>query len=388
MNDSTQKSRENLPELDLGKIPREVTEWDERAFARITGVEISDTLHRSLIQPEFTDPKQREILAVHWHPEHVPVDIAIRRMRAMFPNALESLIIPTQHNHLLELGGFAGVEVDCYSNSFKRKVQLLVHFEESRVQGADTFLGMLDHTFKYRRTQLTEYLDTALNPDLEQRLQEAAEVTGVDDTVIEFVRIYMDKLKRMVEAHEQRVDPQMIRNKIVREYLFTLMDLYDSRFINRVQLFMKVVKGIVKRYFNFDYFYETREVLEEVRGLGGCVVVPHPEQFWPILLADYDVDGYEVWNPQSRQYTEFLVDVVIKQNKTRARSERPLMIFMGDDTHMGEKLKDPRFQDQSKSGREVGLQPPWDDLAIGKRLIAGGFARERVILDYRERLVG
>ncbi len=47
------------------------------------------------------------------------------------------------------------------------------------------------------------------------------------------------------------------------------------------------------------------------------MVIPHPEQFWPILLADYDVDGYEVWNPQSREYTDFLIRALDNQNKRR-----------------------------------------------------------------------
>ena len=115
-------------------------------------------------------------------------------------------------------------------------------------------------------------------------------------------------------------------------------------------------------------------------------MIPHPEQFWPILLENYDVDGIEVWNPQSYEYTRFLIDVVNRENRTFRRRQRPLLITMGDDCHLGEKIKDPRYQDAAKAGREIGWQPPWEDLAIAKRLIAANCCRERVIQDYRDRL--
>jgi hypothetical protein len=150
---------------------------------------------------------------------------------------------------------------------------------------------------------------------------------------------------------------------------------------------VKAVKKIVKARFSLEYFYETREVIEEARSLGGGVVIPHPEQFWPILLDDLDVDGIEVWNPQSFQYTNFLIDVVYRQNKSSDRRRR-LLVTMGDDCHLGEKVKDPRYQDPAKAGREVGLQPMWEDLRIRKRLIVADQSRRRVIEEYRGRLDG
>ena len=126
----------------------------------------------------------------------------------------------------------------------------------------------------------------------------------------------------------------------------------------------------------------------EVRALGGGVIIPHPEQFWPILLADYDVDGYEVWNPQSQRYTDFLIAAVGRANACAGLSARRKLVFMGDDTHMGEKVKDIAQQNPEKSGREIGCQPAWDDLEISKRLILSGMSREIVIREYRERLLG
>lgn len=127
-------------------------------------------------------------------------------------------------------------------------------------------------------------------------------------------------------------------------------------------------------------------MIEEARSLGAGVVIPHPEQFWPILLRNYDVDGIEVWNPQSQQYTEFLINVVLDQNRRGYHRDRPMLIFMGDDCHMSEKLKLPTEQDPEKAAREVGLQHAWDDLGIAKGLIMAGVSRKTVMDEYRARL--
>jgi hypothetical protein len=113
---------------------------------------------------------------------------------------------------------------------------------------------------------------------------------------------------------------------------------------------------------------------------------PHPEQFWPVLLADYDVDGYEVWNPQSREFTEFLINVVNKKNKSSEFKNRPLLITMGDDTHMGEKIKAKENQDPAKAAREIGYQPPWEDISIRKSLLMGNASRQHVIDELRNRI--
>ncbi len=153
-------------------------------------------------------------------------------------------------------------------------------------------------------------------------------------------------------------------------------------------MFLKAVKKIVKRQFSPSHFYDTQEIIEEVRGLGGGLVVPHPEQFWPILLADYDVDGYETWNPQSRQFTDFLITVIRRQNERRAHHGRSLLVFMGDDCHMGAKLRTPVGLNEEKVMREIGYQPAWDEPAIRKTLILSGINRRTVIEEYKARLSG
>jgi hypothetical protein len=105
-----------------------------------------------------------------------------------------------------------------------------------------------------------------------------------------------------------------------------------------------------------------------------------------VLLDELDIDGIEVWNPQSFEYTQFLIDVVTRKNRTRERSDCPILITMGDDCHMGEKVKEPRLQDPEKAGREIGVQPPWDDLEIRKALIVAAADRGNLIREYRARL--
>jgi hypothetical protein len=245
---------------------------------------------------------------------------------------------------------------------------------------------MLRHTFRYRSSQLFEYLDSVIEPAHEDRLALAASYTGANDNLVEFVRVNARKLRDLIQMHEALTPPEAVKNKLVQHYFDSLRDTYDETLVNHAQSFLKAVKEIVKSRFALEYFYETREFIEEVRGLGGAIVIPHPEQFWPVLLADYDVDGIEVWNPQSRDFTEFLIHAVHRQNRSRAKGKRPLLIFMGDDTHMGEKARDPRLQDPEKAGREIGVQPAWDDLKIKKSLIVANADRSSVIREYKNRL--
>lgn len=372
--------------LDLKAVPREITPWDREAFQRCTSVELTNAERERLATPERSFPQQEEILAVHWHPEHAPMDLIVRRVQKLYPNRGDQLIIPTQHNELVSLGGFAGVEVDCYSRGFNRKVQLLLHFEESKVRDAAMLRNMLAHTFRYRTSQLFEYMRTVVDPALDERAQRAAAKTNTDEDIVAFARIQVAKLQQLIEDHWAETPKESIKNKLVRNFVEELRALYDDRIINKVQVFLKAVKDVVKENFSLSYFYRASEIIEEARALGAGIVIPHPEQFWPILLADYDVDGIEVWNPQSREYTEFLISAVQRQNRLRARSDRPVLVFMGDDCHMSEKLKPIEARDPEKGAREIGLQPAWDDLAISKSLIVQGISRAGVIEEYRARL--
>jgi hypothetical protein len=369
-------------------FPPVLTEADEEVFQEITSQELTPEQVNRIVTPLQVLPKQEEVLAIHWHPEFIPMDLVRQRIDRMYPNKNHELIIPTQHNVLMSYGEYSGVEVDCYSHGFQRKVQLLVHFRGSNLQGsrADVFKAMLDHTFQYRSSQLFAFLDLLILPKFEDYLQLAAEETGVDENVVRFARIQAKKLQLLLDEHEREMPRDRIKNKLFREFIDAQRDIFPEALINRTQVFLKTVKRMAKENFSLAYFYRTSEFIEEVRGLGGGIVVPHPEQFWPILLADYDVDGYEVWNPQSQEYTEFLINVINRQNKSRGNDQRALLIFMGDDTHLSEKLKDPGQADAAKYYRDIGLQPAWDDLTIRKSLIVGRASRGRIMEEYIARL--
>lgn len=368
-------------------IPDEITETDLKFFFEVVSTDLDDVQRKRILTPEKTFPSQKSVLAVHWHPEHVPMSLIRQRIDKMFPGREQELIIPTQHNELMHYDDYAGVEVDCYSAGFNQKVQLLLHFENSRVAEAGVLNGMLDHTFKYRSSQLFDFIRTITTPD-EERLEAAARQTGANDQIICFVQAYVRKIETMLENNLSTISPLSVKNKLLRNFFDCLRPTCGDVLIDRCQTFLTAVKQIVKLHFPTHYFFRTSEIIEEARHLNAGIVIPHPEQFWPVLLAEYDVDGVEVWNPQSHRYTDFLISVLNEKNRLAGPSRRPLLIFMGDDTHMGEKTRNPEAQDPEKGAREIGFQPAWDDFNIGKTLIKFGWNREAVIAEYKARLDG
>lgn len=374
------------PDYDLKRAVEEIESWDQAQYESIASTELSAEQCRRVREPGASYPQQNEVLAIHWHPEWIPQELTAQRVSALYPNAGQRLIIPTQHNQIMNWNGYSGTEVDCYSSGFNRKVQLLLHFKTEALSEANVLFSMLEHTFKYRSSQLFEFMDTITKPELAARLEQAANDTGSNEEVVAFVRFYTTRLRRLVEMNLGDTPPAMIKNKLLSEYIDAQRGRHTDLMVNRALLLLNSVKAIVKQNFSLSYFFRASEVIEEVRSLGGGVVIPHPEQFWPILLADYDVDGVEVWNPQSREYTEFLIRALANQNKSRPAGRRPLLIFMGDDTHMSVKLKKPGQVEVSKYEREVGLQPAWDDVTVRKSLSLAGASRSQVIDEYQARL--
>ncbi len=425
-------------EARLQALPDDITEQEDALFRSLIVTDLAPWQAEQVTTPPSVHESQREVLATHWHPEFVPMGLIRQRIAAMFPRREAELIIPTQHNELTSWDGYTGVEVDCYSSGFNQKVQLLLHFESSRVAtakpgahaahigpapldatdvtrpdsppprstpgippqpessllsddrlhtGAHTLRSMLAHTRKYRASQLYDYVRAVVHP-ADDVAGPAVRETGADDDVLAFARLMTGKFARLLETHGAAMPEDMIKNKLLRNFIDGLRGDWEDTFIDRVQAYLKAVKEQVKRRFPLDYFYRATEFIEEAHGLGGCVVIPHPEQFWPILLAEYDVDGYEVWNPQSSRYTEFLISVVNRKNRGPGLSRREILVFMGDDCHLGEKTRPREQQDTEKAAREVGLQPAWDDPAVRKRLSLTGVSRASVIRDYRARLSG
>lgn len=369
-----------------GEASEEITEEDQQRFFQVVSTDLEPWQIEQVVTPSSIHVRQEAVLAAHWHPEFVPMEHIRKRVDAMFPNRKEELLIPTQHNVLMSWGDHSGVEVDCYSSGFNRKVQLLLHFTNDKVQEAGVLKSMLAHTFKYRSGQLFEFMHSITKPN-EERINLAAKETGADGTLIEFVRINVSKIERMLDDNWTDVPRLSVKNKLLRNWFDTMRPELGDNTIDRVQAYLKAVKKLVKKDFNLSFFYRASEVIEEVRGLGGGIVIPHPEEFWPILLRNYDVDGIEVWNPQSQEYTEFLISVVNEQNQRR-RSSRETLIFMGDDCHMGEKTKPVEQQDAAKAAREIGYQPAWDDLSIRKKLIVNTMSRRTIIKEYKARLAG
>lgn len=379
------KSKTECIPLYPQKFSEIITENDEKNFAKITSTTLSPEQIEQILTPAVIYPRQKTVLAVHWHPEFIPLDLIETRIHNMFPNLTTQLIIPTQHNVMMTFHEYAGVEVDAYSRGFNQKVQLLLHFNAKKVETAHVLKSMLAYTLKYRQNQLNEFIHTLIKPN-EERIGLAAEETGATEDCIRFVRIQIRKLHELIERHFDRLPTEMFKNKLVRDFLDEYRPEYGDAWINRAQTFLHAVKQIVKSNFSMRYFYRTSEIIEEARSLGGRIVIPHPEQFWPILLADYDVDGYEVWNPQSQRYTEFLISVVNRKNAQVTENREKLLLFMGDDTHMSEKVRDPNKQDREKVSREIGIQPAWEDMDIRKALISAHMNRRLVIEEYKNRL--
>lgn len=368
-------------------VPEEITESDRDYFNQVVTTELTQQQIDQILQADSCYPLEKSVIAIHWHPEHIPMELILKRIDTIFPNRKRQLIIPTQHNIITDLDGYSGVEVDCYSGGFNQKVQLLLHFESANIEKAHTLRKMLAHTFKYRSSQLFAFIDAIVSPHAE-KLEGAARETGSNQALIDFVTAYVRKIKKMLEDDYDEISQFSVKNKVLRNFFDCLRREYDDLLIDRAQNFLTAVKKAVKADFPLQYFYRTSEIIEEARSVGAGIVIPHPEQFWPILLADYDVDGIEVWNPQSQRYTNFLISIINQKNQERSRNRRELLVFMGDDTHFGEKIKPLDQQKSEKARREVGVQPSWEDLDIQKSLIRGNFSKEGVITEYRSRLAG
>ncbi|MBF0531234.1 MAG: hypothetical protein HQK55_18600 [Deltaproteobacteria bacterium] len=370
----------------MDRAVRGITDEDRAVFLSLVTTNLTEEQVRMVLTPNTIRPRQKDVLAIHWHPEWVPLDLVARRIAAGFPFCQHSLIIPTQHNELMVMGNYAGVEVDCYATGFNRKIQLLLHFSAARVAKAGVIKSMLEHTFKYRVGQLFEIMDSITNSEYNERMEAAVSETGSNEEVAAMARFYTARLRQLIMDNQSTTPMQMIKNRLIPDFLRAQSKHHPKSLIKRAVMLVQSVKQIVKRYFSMAYFFRVNEVIEETRYLGGGVVIPHPEQFWPVLLADYDVDGYEVWNPESREYTEFLIGALNRQNRLRGPGRRSLLIFMGDDTHMSVKVRDPETQEPSKLEREIGFQPAWDDVAVQRSLSLAGASRTQIIERYKERL--
>ncbi|MBF0117517.1 MAG: hypothetical protein HQK79_01680 [Desulfobacterales bacterium] len=356
----------------IEQVCEDITEYDIEIFFQITSNILNPYQREKILNPTETYPYAESVLAVHWHPEQVPMDIIQKRIDRLFPNRKYELIIPTQHNIITSYGEYSGVEVDCYSKGFDQKVQLLLHFKNEKLDDANVLKEMLSKTFKYRSSQLFDFMRSITKP-IEDRVNKAAKISGANEETIHFIRIYVKKIEKLLERYESVISSEMLKNRLLTDFFDNLENIYGNTLIDLSQDFLNEVKKIVKANFPLKEFYRTSEIIEEARSLGAGIIIPHPEQFWPILLANYNIDGIEVWNPKSQRYTEFLISVINDKNAKIGISKRNLMVFMGDDTHMGKKVMGEKKDDI----REIGVQQGWDIFKVDKK---------EVIKEYKSRL--
>jgi len=375
------------PIHNLEAAAKDIGEEDWRQFNRLTSVELSPEEREMAARPDRTAPGVREYLAVHWHPEWAPLEFIRQRLDRAFPGAENSLSIPTQHNKVLAFGPWAGVEADVYDRKYGQKVQLLIHFAAERLPRASAFLAMMDHTYNYRAHQLLDILRRLAEPDEVSTKIETSLKCSISEQAILMARFYAVRLKTLIE--ESGIigggRDEMLKNRLLPDFIAARTAPEHRLLAEQAVLYINAVKKSVKKNLNPNEFFSPEEVIEEARALGAGVVIPHPPQFWPILLADLDVDGWEIWNSSTPHHSIFLLEALNRANASR-HGRRELLAFMGDDTHMSAKFRLNPTDEKDSVNREIGFQPPWEEPVVRSLLNRCGQSLSRTINEYRSRL--
>ena len=302
-----------------------------RLFNRLTSVELSAEERRRVARPDRFAPEAERFLAVHWHPESASLELVQERLSAAFPRARDFLVIPTPHNQLAVFEPYAGVEADAYDRGYGLKIHLLFHFPADRLPRAGAFLDMVDRTYRYRARQLREILDFLAGPGLDDISGPSLKAAGPE--VRRLARFSAIRLRELVDRSGLIGTPRdgMLKNHLLPDFMIALFGP-DTRLPLALEV-VRAAKNKVKAALNPDNFYTPRELMEEAKSFGAGVVIPHPPVFWPVLLDDLDVDGWEVWNPSTPHHAEFLTRALARANEARGRRRR-LLAFMADDTHL------------------------------------------------------
>ncbi len=66
-----------------GKISEAITAADEALFDTITATRLSEAQQERIATPPRILHQQASVLAIHWHPEFVPMSLIGRRIEAM-----------------------------------------------------------------------------------------------------------------------------------------------------------------------------------------------------------------------------------------------------------------------------------------------------------------
>ena len=360
---------------------RDLDETSWRLFDQLTSVELSAGERRRAAKPDRTAPGAERFLAVHWHPERTPLELVRQRLDAAFPQARDCLVIPTPHNQAAVFGLYAGVEADAYDQGYGLKIHLLIHFPADRLPRAGAFLAMMDRTYRYRARQLLEILDLLAGPALLEVPGPPSGEAGLEARKL--ARFCAVRLRELVDRSGLIGTPrdELLKNRLLPDFM-TSLAASDPRLPLALGV-ARAAKKKVKASFQPANFYSPREIIEEARALGAGVVIPHPPYFWPVLLDDLDVDGWEVWNPSTPRHAYFLTRALARANEGRARR---LLAFMGDDTHLSSKYRpDPGGE---RDGREIGFQDPWFDPDLARLLAETGQSLAGTLAEYRARLGG
>ena len=373
--------------FDLGQAVTGIEEADLRLFDRLTSVDLTEEEKALAARPDRAAPEAEEFLAVHWHPEWAPLELIERRLAVAFPRAEKHLIIPTQHNKIMSLGPWAGVEADVYDRRYGQKVQLLIHFKAERLEKAAALTAMMEHTYNYRAHQLLDIIECLIHPHGLPDKVKAALKCSVDGESIQMARFYAARLKALIETSGiiGSARDEMLKNRLLPDFLLANTGPERRFQAEQALMFINAVKKSVKAELSPAAFYSPQEVIEEARALGAGVTIPHPPAFWPVLLSDLDVDGWEIWNPSTPRHTLFLLDVLNRANEGRGGRPR-LLAFMGDDTHMSAKFRRNLSDEKDSLNREIGFQDPWTDRAVAEALSRSGQGLGRTLREYRERL--
>ncbi|MDR2352567.1 MAG: hypothetical protein LBF22_05285 [Deltaproteobacteria bacterium] len=362
---------------------KELTSEDFDIFNTLTNISLSPAETELALEPTQKDPEEKQIFALHFHPEWVPLELIDKRLQTAFPNAEERFAIPTQHNVLMTLDTFTGVEADVFVHAYGLKIQLLIHLKSSKLPQASTLEAMINKTFKYRELQLLDVLEQVAFPD--EATQKEIKKMGFHEEAMHSAQFYATKLKDLINTTGITQTPraEMLKNRLLTDYIEKKAQNLDSVLLDRLLSLVNHLKKFVKARLNPSRFHTAQEIIEESRALGAGIVIPHPPQFWPALLDNLDVDGFEVWNPSTPAHTFFLIQYLAERKKIK----RPLLAFMGDDTHMSSKIRPQMVSYKDGNLREIGFQPPWKDPKVIQALKDIGQSRERTYNEYMNRLM-
>lgn len=387
LDDDSPPPEVSAPDFSLEAAVNDIGDDDWRRFDRLTSVELDDEEKKLAARPGRTAPEAGEFLAVHWHPEWAPLELIGRRLELAFPRAENFLAIPTQHNRVMTLGPWAGVEADVYDRRCGLKVQLLIHLPAERLAGASAFISMMDHTYNYRAHQLLDILNRLAEPGEAALKVRAALRPSLSETAISMARFYAARLREMIlrSGIIGGERDEMLKNRLLPDFMTAGVPPEQKNLLEQAVIFINAVKKTVKDELRPEEFYSPQEVIEEARSLGAGIVIPHPPQFWPALLAGLDVDGWEVWNPSTPRHTLFLLEAMQRMNENRLPSRR-LLAFMGDDTHMSAKFRPDLGDEKDSADREIGFQPPWTDPEVRAALKRTGQSLTATLNEYRSRL--